>query len=124
MNLIKKAFNWFFKAELDKLNSEITTANYTLNKLKQQQEKFEELLMGIDVSVDVHDYKYSPSWAVISLQGKHTDYIKFVDLGDSDIREISKFLRNFEKDANIKIDAYPTTSDFLKITHKNKELKR
>ena len=115
--MIRKLFNWIFKAELDKLNSEILKAKNIADKLEQQRQVFNTVLSGIDVSVDVHeyDYRYSTSWAVISLQGQRTDYIKFVELGQSEINEIARFLRNFERNSNIKIDASPMASQFLRV---------
>jgi hypothetical protein len=118
--MIKRLFNWIFKYELDKLNSEIIKAKNIADKLEQQRKTFNAVLSGIDVSVDVHEYdhRYSPSWAVISLQGKKTDYIKFVELGQSDINEIARFLRRFERYSNIKVDASPMASPFLRIPRK------
>ena len=75
----------------------------------------EELYKNLDISVDVHEHKFSNSWAVISIQGKKTDYIKFIDLGNSEIREIAQFLRRLEKVRNIKVDASPLASPLLRI---------
>jgi len=113
--MIRKLFNWIFKTELEKLNSEILRAKNIADRLEEQRKAFNTVLSGIDVSVDVHEHRYSPSWAVISLQGKKTDYIKFVELGNSEIIEIQRFLRNFERNANIKVDAAPSASQFLRI---------
>jgi hypothetical protein len=115
--MIRKIFNWIFKAELSRLNSEIKTAKYLVEKLEKQQKAFNVVLSNIDVSVDVHEYdhRYSPSWAVISLQGQKTDYIKFVELGQSEMNEIARFLRNFERNSNIKVDASPMASQFLRV---------
>lgn len=117
---LRKFFHWIFKSELDILNSEISKAKGTAAVLERQRKAFASVLSGIDVSVDVHEYhsRYSPSWAVISLQGQKADYIKFIDLGQSDINEIAKFLRNFERNQNIKIDASPNTSQYLKVSRK------
>ena len=122
--MIRKLFNWIFKSELDKLQKAIDTAenrSFRAEKLgaelEWQKKAFQSILDGIDVSVDVHEYdhRYSPSWAVISLQGQKTDYIKFVELGQSEINEIAKFLRNFERNSNIKVDASPMASQFLRV---------
>ena len=56
-------------------------------------------------------HERSSSWAVISIQGKQ-DYIKFIELGHSDIYEIQGFLRNFDR--NVKIDSTPKVSAFIK----------
>lgn len=66
--------------------------------------RINQLIGNIDVSIDVH--QRSGSWAVVSLQGGKTDYIKFVDLDERSLREISSFLRQFDRQ-NVKIDANP-----------------
>jgi len=121
--MIQGFLKWVFKKELDDINAELAKAHAELNrakyiceKLDQQRKVFNDVLSNIDVSVDVHEYhKYARSWAVISLQGRRCDYIKFVDLGNSDIEEIARFLRMYERHANIKVDASPHASSFLKV---------
>ena len=114
--MIRKLFNWIFKIELAKLSTEIKKAEAISVRLNRQHEIFDKVLSGIEVSVDVHEYeRRANSWAVISLQGQKTDYIKFVDLGTKDVVEIGKFLRQFERNANIKVDASPQASEFLRI---------
>lgn len=113
--MIRKLFNWIFKKDLDKLKSEILKVEIVKKKLEKQYEEFNNVLSGIDVSVDVHEYNYSPSWAVISFQGEKSDFIKFINLGKSDIMEISRFLRKFDRKYNMKVDASPMTSHFLKV---------
>lgn len=99
--MIRKLFNWAFKAEITKLN--------------EQSQNIDKLLQGLDVSVDVHEYRPFESWAVISLQGQKTDYLKFIDLRDAEIHDIARFLRRYEGAANIKIDASPQASRFLRV---------
>ena len=115
----KKIFNWLFRDEIAKLKSEFENINSSLVKSEQkilsQSKVLDYLLQGVDLSVDVHENSYSNSWAVISLQGVKTDYIKFIDLGNKDIKEIQGFLRYYEKAGNIKVDASPRSSEFLKI---------
>lgn len=115
--LIKKIFEWIFREELDKLNEQIRQAQVSASTCNSYVTHIKNILQNIDVSVDVHEYdhRYSPSWAVISLQGQRTDYIKFMDLGDRELRDIANFLRQFERGRNIKIDAHPQTSQLLKI---------
>lgn len=119
---MKKLFKWIFKSELKQLNALIQQTKDLIINYESQEKRIKNILQGIDVSVDVHDYcKYSPSWAIISLQGNKTDYIKFINLGDSDIKQIAKFLRVYEKNnINVKIDASPHASQFLKINKYNK----
>ncbi len=114
--MLKKIFKWIFKAELQQLETEVRKAKEAVLNCEAMDKRIRSLLSNIDVSVDVHESRtYSRSWAVISLQGQKADYIKFFDLGDNDIREIQKFLRMFERDINIKIDATPQVSGFLRI---------
>jgi len=108
--MIKRFFKWIFKSELLELQKQINHTKEATKKYSEQELKIDNLLGNIDVSVDVH--QYSKSWAVISIQGKKTDYIKFVDLGESEIRDIQMFLRNFDRR---KIDASPIASRFLRI---------
>jgi len=114
--MIKKLFDWIFKSELDKLRSEISKAQSIAIELTETKRAFDSVLGNIDVSVDVHEYdKYSPSWAVISLQGQKSDYLKFIKLNDCDINQISQFLRRFERINNIKIDATPMATEFFRV---------
>lgn len=124
--LMRKFFFWIFKNQLEELELQIkvckntqSNLNLRLDRIKQIESKFINVLKNIDISVDVHEYQYSPSWAVISLQGQKSDYIKFVDLGSSGIREISEFLRKYERSYNIKVDASPNASQFLRIKKHN-----
>lgn len=73
-------------------------------------ERIKKLLGNIDVSVDVHHR--SGSWAVVSLQGGKTDFIKFVDLDQRSLREIAFFLRQYDR-KNVKIDANPFDKQML-----------
>ena len=115
--MIRKFFKWVFKSELETLNVQIQKANDAAKTCDSYTTHIKNILSNIDVSVDVHEYdhRYSPSWAVISLQGHNTDYIKFVDLGERNIQEISSFLHQYERARSIKIDASPHTSQFMRV---------
>lgn len=114
--MIRKFFKWVFKSELQELNLQIQKTKEATVTFESHKKALERLLGNVDVSVDVHECcGYARSWAVISLQGTKTDYIKFINLGDSDIREIKRFLGRFERDVNIKIDARPDTSKLLRV---------
>lgn len=86
-------------------------ANYST-----QEKRIMNLLNNIDVSVDHHIH--SNSWAVISIQGERTDYIKFVDLGRADIECVARFLSQFDR---TKVDANPQSSNYIKM--RTRELK-
>jgi len=113
--MLRRFFKWVFVKELQDLQNQTQKVSLTLIQVANQEKRLRDLLKNIDLSVDVHEHQYSPSWAVLSLQGQKTDYIKFIDLEDSDLREIGLFLRRYERDANIKIDAVPQVRSLLKI---------
>lgn len=114
--MIRKLFKWVFKNELLELQTQIDRTKQATLKYEVQDKRINNLLQNIDVSVDVH--QYSPSWAVVSLQGQKSDYIKFIELGDSDLREIASFLRRYDREVNIKIDATPNASGLLRFPKK------
>jgi len=114
--MIRKFFRWILKAEIEELNFQTTMTKEATERCKKLEETLRITLSNIDVSVDVEEYKYASSWAVISLQGEKSDYLKFVELGKAEIDHIKQFLRQFERNSNIKIDASPKASHFLKHT--------
>lgn len=102
-NVTEKLLRWAFRAELLKLKKQ-------LQKNEIQADRIDNLLNNLDISVDVH-YRAN-SWAVISIQGERSDFIKFIDLGRSDISEIYSFLRRFDRS---KVDAVPRVYEWLKF---------
>ena len=107
------------RKHLQRLNSElrkqIQLQRDDLNKMGSHYTKFYnqmELIMkltnvGLDISPQSSSGRqYDRSWACICLQGaKDIAYMKFVDLGDRDIRDIQEFLRRYEFDRrNVRID--------------------
>ena len=110
--MIKKFFKWVFKEEFEELELQI-------KRTKNAYDAVEAILQRIDVSVDVHEYdhKYSPSWAVISIQGQRSDYIRFVNLADRDVVQIEHFLKQYQKVTGVhfKVDAATSTSTWLRL---------
>lgn len=102
-NFLQNLLRWAFKAELEKLEKQIHQNNI-------QKERIDNLLGNLDVSVDVH--RRASSWAVISIQGERSDFIKFFNLGRSDINEIHRFLSRFDRN---KVDAEPQIYNMLKF---------
>lgn len=92
--LLRRLIEWAFSDEL--------------SEIRVDRQRMKNILGNMDVSVDVHHY--SPSWAVISIQGESTDYIKFMSLGKQDLMEIRKFLSRYER---AKIDCSPFDRQFL-----------
>lgn len=99
---------WLFSAELSKIESALRQCERERKLLTEQAERVKNLLSNLDISVDLHHY--SPSWAIISLQGQKTDYIKFVQLDDRTIMDIERMLRQFERS---KVDCSPMEHRFF-----------
>lgn len=109
--LLRKLFFWLFKEDFQAMEKKckdldglIHRQKCATQKAEVRAERIKQLIGNIDVSVDVHHR--AGSWAVVSLQGGKTDYIKFVDLDERSLREISSFLRQYDRQ-NVKIDANP-----------------
>ena len=70
-------------------------------ELDKRVKKVETTLHNtVKVATDIHEYGRD-SWAVICIEGKQIDYIKFIPLGRSELRHIQDFLRQFEKGQHI-----------------------
>lgn len=109
--LLRKLFLYLFKEDFKRMKALERDLEGLIHRQKcatslaeVRAERIRKFLGNIDVSVDVHHH--SGSWAVVSLQGGKTDYIKFIDLGSRDLMEIARFLRQYDR-ANVKIDASP-----------------
>lgn len=115
--LLRKLFLYLFKEDFQRmealerdLKGLIHRQKCATSEAEVRAERIRQLLGNIDVSVDVH--QRSGSWAVVSLHGGKTDYIKFVDLDQRSIREIAFFLRQFDRN-HVKIDANPFDRQML-----------
>lgn len=115
--LLRKLFLYLFKEDFQRmealerdLKGLIHRQKCATSEAEVRAERIRQLLGNIDVSVDVH--QRSGSWAVVSLQGTKTDYIKFIDLGNRDMMEIARFLRQYDR-ANVKLDASPFDRQML-----------
>lgn len=98
---MKRITNWIKKTlgitRIEEENKALkgTVANQSdmlmqLNKhIDNIEEKFQ---IGVDISMHPGD-----SWAVICIEGKQQDTVRFMALGSSEIREIEKFLRQFDR---------------------------
>lgn len=109
--LMRKLFSWLFKEDIEAMEKRCRDLDGLIHRQKcatqeaeVRAERIRQLMGNIDVSVDVHHH--SGSWAVVSLQGQKTDYIKFVELRDKDLMEIARFLRQYDR-KNVKVDASP-----------------
>lgn len=109
--LLRKLFLYLFKEDFKRMKALERDLEGLIHRQKcatslaeVRAERIRKLLGNIDVSVDVHHR--SGSWAVVSLQGAKTDYIKFIDLGNREMMDIAHFLRQYDR-KNVKIDASP-----------------
>lgn len=113
MKLKDKLKNWLFKEELndiqetkakyDELLKSVEQANAMTKEARAMHNESRALLTDCrklmnsicDVGTDVGFKSGDHSWAVICVHGK-MDYVKFVDMHQSDIRTIVSFLKKFE----------------------------
>ena len=113
MKLKDKLKNWLFKEELndiketkkkyDALFESVEQAQAMTREARAMHGKSTELLEDCrkfmnsicDVGTDIGFRSNDHSWAVICVHGQK-DYIKFVDMHQSDIRSIASFLKKFE----------------------------
>lgn len=93
-----------FKEELEALRLQLIHTEKATEKYNEAYQRIDNILGNLDVTCDIH-YR-SGSWAVVSLQGYKSEFIKFVELDDRTIHEISRYLSQFER-RNIKMDAPP-----------------
>lgn len=134
--MIKRLFRWVFaneiaelktqKANIIKIQDEFRDERRVLAKatdkniklgisFERKLRQLEGVISNTDISIDHSVNAYSRSWAVISIQGEKTDFVKFIDLGRKDISEIQRFLQNFDKS---KVDCAPNITPFLRINRK------
>ena len=129
MKLKEKLKNWLFKEELndiketkekyDELHKSVYEAYMILQKAEEMHNNSHDLLSDChkfmnsvcDVGTDIGFKTSDHSWAVICVHGK-MDYVKFVDMHQSDIRTIVSFLKNF-KYSNMVTDS-PLHRDYLR----------
>ena len=109
--------NWLFSKEMADIKNMQIKIEELIEKCGMIDDRYSELrhyeialreakrtlASCMEVGVDVH--MKGGSWAVICLKGK-PEYVKFIDLGHSNIMQISQFLRQFE-DQHSTIDAGP-----------------
>lgn len=121
--LMNWIFNWFFKEKLEELNKNIENlkaiegknqiclqeSSKIFRQLNNQKRLLDSILKNMEISVDIHEK--TGSWAVISIQGEKSSFIKFVDLNNSSIHEIARFLSQFE---HHKIDSSPFCTKYIK----------
>ncbi len=112
--MIKKYLKKFLLALFaEEIKESIEIKKLMQGALSEMAHKQKQFLEVVDVSVDVH--QYGRSWACISIQGRRDDFVKFVDLRDSEIREIQRFLHQFSRKGRT-IDAPREMNRFLKFS--------
>lgn len=129
MKLKEKIKNWLFKEELndikeikknyDELLKSVERARALTDEAQAMHDKSHALLSDChkfmnsicDVGTDVGFRSNDHSWAVICVHGK-MDYVKFVDMHQSDIRSIVSFLKKFEY--SNRVTDSPLSNDAIK----------
>lgn len=117
--LIKRFGRWL-------LSDEIKEQKEIIGDLKKQRKQtlalnnYLENVLGLGLDVTQHPGRYSKSWAAICIQGKSHDFVRFVNLRDSEIRHINNFLRQFDRANSPCIDAEPHTSALLKFERRSR----
>lgn len=92
--IIKKKLQHYLG--VDNIRNELNKTQTQLHRLEDRFcERLSEIEKLVDVGVDVH--MRGGSWGVLALKGKSHNYVKFIDLKDSDMRDVSHFLKRFER---------------------------
>lgn len=94
----------------DELQKSNRIVDESLQKIAKKEKAIDAIFGKMEVSVDVH--RQTSSWAVISIAGQKSDYIKFLTLHPKELKYVADFLRNFE---NRKVDASPNDMEFLEL---------
>ena len=113
MKLKERIKSWLFKEEIKELEElkkkyekymlSFEKAKALADEARDEHRKSHDLLIDCrkfmnsvcDVGTDMGFRSNDHSWAVICVHGKK-DFIKFVDMRQSDVRTIVSFLKNFE----------------------------
>lgn len=89
------------------LEEKLQEANNTLKTLRNNEsfvlQEINNVKELINVGVDLNLHNPRENWAVICVQGK-PDYVRFVSLDSKQIRDVERFLRNFDH-RNVTLDA-------------------
>lgn len=91
---VKKEYDWLKDVtsnSMNLLNAARSDCNLATEEIKRCKEMMNQIC---DVGLDVARDEYH-SWAVVCIHGK-MDFVKFVPLNHSDIREVEQFLKRFE----------------------------
>jgi uncharacterized protein with von Willebrand factor type A (vWA) domain len=117
--LIKRILRWALKPEIERMEQEADAMArvhriHEENKLLNQRLRLLLNNFGAGLDVEISGHKYARSWAVVCLQGEKADFVKFVDLGDAEIREIQRYIYQFER-GKTAIDAAPQFRQILKF---------
>jgi len=120
MNKIRRfLIGWLFKPEMEQIENTLKKIDETAAKIVELKHEHEEslklsknLFENIGVGVDVH--QYSPSWAVVCIQGKGTDFVKFCHLSQRDAHSIRQFISQFDRTrTNVDLPMGTRKSQFL-----------
>lgn len=101
--------------ELSNLYDRLETKDKQIIELFKQLNEHREKLNNIgeflheNTNVAIDHGVHSGSWAVISIEGQRSHYLKFLNLGRKDSEEIMQFMRYMEKRTGrrVQIDCAP-----------------
>jgi hypothetical protein len=68
---------------------------YIKKRTNQVLDTSDHILNQFNISTDLSPYEHHRNWAIICIKGK-PEYVKFVDLGHRDARELQMFIKRFE----------------------------
>lgn len=97
----KKITIWLKKIlGITALETKIGILEYRLSEVNKQIQNLEDKYqIGVDISP-----RPGESWAVICIQGKLQDSVRFVALGENEARDILRFIKQFDRNSKV-IDA-------------------
>jgi hypothetical protein len=98
--------------KIDRLEEEDRELRQRNNELRQRVEALESV---IDIGADIHTR--GGSWAVFCFpRTSGPDYVKFVNLDERSLREIQRFIRQFEHCRPVIDTPYPISRrDFMRL---------
>lgn len=94
IDYVKNEYEWLksvTSGSINLFNKARSDCNSATKEIKECKEMMNQICnVGVDVARDEYH-----SWAVICVHGK-MDFLKFVPLNNSDVREVSQLLKRFE----------------------------
>lgn len=94
---------------ITQLEEELSSSKKVIANLRDHEKfacnEIAQLKSLIEVGADIHVHNERENWAVVCVKGK-PDYVKFVHLGHREVRDIQRFLSQFDR-KNVTLDLPP-----------------